>query len=400
MQTLTETLDYELDEGQRDFLASFRRFLEVEIEPSVLDIEKTGIARSHFAALGRFGYNGLLHEERFGGSNADHVTTMLAEIELAAVCGSTFFSVGASAGLYGIPLRFHGTEAQKERLLPALIKGELIGCLSVTEPQAGSDVQAIESAAVNHNGTILLKGRKTYITNAPMADRSLVLARYHDGNRDRGLTLFDVDLNAEGVHRSRPFEKMGLRGSKTGELTFDDVSLTEDSIVGTPGRGFLAVMQVFDVERLSMAAYATGVMRSCLEDSLAFSRSRKAFGKPLYKHQSVAFMLADMKTELDATMLYLLETAYLFDRAGGKSRLIHNGAVVDLSARASALKIQASEAGRKVANLAVQIHGGAGYMEEYRVCRLYRDVRLAEIGGGTTEIQKQIVARAEAKRVS
>jgi butyryl-CoA dehydrogenase/acyl-CoA dehydrogenase len=400
MQTLTESLNFELTEEQREFVSSFRRFLKAEIEPHILKVEKSGVPRSHFLALGRSGYTGLLHETRFGGTDADHLTTVLAQIELGSVCGSTFFSAGASAGLYGLPLRYHGTESQKQRLLPPLIRGELIGCLAVTEPHSGSDVQAVQSTAVNHNGRILLKGHKTYITNAPIADRSLVLARYQDGQHSRGLTLFEVDLHADGVYRSLPFEKMGLRGSMTGELTFDDVILTDDSIVGSPGRGFQAVMQVFNIERLSMAAYAAGVMRSCLEDSLAFSRSRKSSGKPLYKHQSVAFMLADMKIELDATMLYLLETAYLFDRAGSQQRLIHNGSIIDLSARASALKIQASEAGRKVAHLAVQVHGGAGYMEEYRVCRLYRDIRIAEIGGGTTEIQKQIVARAEAKRVN
>lgn len=400
MQTMLETLDYEIDDSQREFLASFRRFLRSEIEPFVLETEKNGISRSHFLALGRSGYNGLLHEERYGGSDADHVTAILAEVELAAVCGATFFSVGASAGLYGLPLRMLGTEDQKQRLLPDLIQGNLVGCLAVTEPQAGSDVQAIESQVTARDGRLFLKGCKTYITNAPIADRCLVLARYHDGHRQRGLTLFDVDLNAPGVHRGQPLEKMGLRGSLTGELTFDDVVLSEGDIVGSPGRGFMAVMRVFDVERLSMAAYATGVMRSCLEDSLAYARSRRAFGKPLHKHQSVAFMLADMKTELDATSLYLLETAYLMDRAKGNARILHNGSVVDIGARIAALKIMASEAGQKVANLAVQIHGGAGYMEEYRVCRLYRDVRLAAIGGGTTEIQKQIVARAEARRVS
>lgn len=433
-------LDFEPTPEEQEFIDHFRKFCEKELAPHVEAADEAGeLPREHYRKLGAIGYSGLLHEARFGGQEASYTLATLAQIVLAEVCGSSFFSVGASAGLFGGPIDAHGTEEQKGKYLPAIIRGDLIGCLAVTEPHAGSDVSALTTTATQSpdGESYVLSGQKTYITNAPNCDAALVLARTrsHDG-RDLGLTHFIVDANSAGFVRGKAMKKMGLRGSPTGEIFFEDVRVPAEQVLGgaqNTGKGFRVTMEAFNKERLALAAYSVGVMSACLADSRRFSKERKSFGRPIAKHQSVAFMIADMVMKYEASRLLLYETAWLFDQsyatahdagdsqndgplgesAGGgtsvlvrkasakkaKRKIEHNGQPVDLTARAASVKLLASTYAREVANLAVQVHGGAGYMEEYRVCRLYRDVKLAEIGGGTSEIQKQIIARSEQKRV-
>lgn len=429
-------LDFNPTAEEQEFLNAFRKFCDNEIAPFVEESEETGyIPREHYRKLGSVGWNGLLHDEAYGGQNASYTMATLAQIALAETCGSTFFSAGASCGLFGGPLATQGSREQKDRYLRKIIAGDLIGCLAVTEPGAGSDVQGLLTLAQqDDNGDFVLNGQKTYITNAPLCDAALVLAKTRGADgRDLGLTHFIVDASLAGVSRGKPMKKMGLRGSPTGELFFEDVRLPADAVLGgaeKTGRGFRVTMEAFNKERLALAAYSTGVMSACITDSRRFAKERKSFGRKIDRHQSVAFMLADMYTKYEAARLLTMETAWLFDQAynedastvtahasasaadhgGGTAvlakpqsrrsrKLTHNGQPLDLTARSASVKLLASTYAREVTNLAVQIHGGAGYMEEYRVCRLYRDVKLAEIGGGTSEIQKQIIARSEEKRV-
>lgn len=402
-------MDFELNQEDKEFAEHFRRFCEKEIGAVSGEVDESGsVPRSHYEALGAIGYNGLLHRREFGGQEASIVQATVAQMILAEACGSTFFSVGASCGLFGGPVASYAAAAQKKSILPTLLAGKLIGCLAVTEPDTGSDVSAIRTRAKRSANGFVLNGQKTFITNAPIGDYAVVLARLGDENADSkgSLSCFLVDLHLPGVTRGKAMRKMGLRASPTGELFFDNVELAADSLLGAPGQGFRMVMEAFAMERLALAAYCVGTMKACFDDSRRYSRERKAFGRPIAKHQSVAFMLADIKTKLEAAYLLLMETAWLVDRqraeaVGGKSpsRLLHNGYMIDINARAAETKLLASTYAREVANLAVQVHGGAGYMEEYRVCRLYRDIKIAEIGGGTSEIQKQIVAHAEIKRV-
>ncbi|HBS05569.1 MAG TPA: acyl-CoA dehydrogenase [Leptospiraceae bacterium] len=395
-------MDLILDEEQIEFQQTFRKFCEQEIAPLADCIEAEGIQNEVYRKLGSAGYLGLLHPEQYGGQGASFLTAVLAQSALAYHCGSTFFSSGASAGLAGLPISHFGSEEQKARFLPGLISGQSVGCLAVTESGSGSDVASIATTLKRQPAGLLLNGNKAYITNAPNADFALVLARYcRDGqipSGASGLTLCIVDLHSAGVSRGQPLKKMGLRGSPTGELFFDNVEIPEANILGRPGAGFRQTMKAFDWERLSMGAYCLGVMEACLDESRSFAKKRKSFGRAISRHQSVAFMLADIKTRLEASRLMLFETAWLFDRAGGSGKLEHNGEILELSARASELKLMTSQYARECTNLAVQIHGGAGYMEEYRVSRLYRDIKISEIGGGTSEIQKQIIARAETRR--
>ncbi|MCE9596485.1 MAG: acyl-CoA/acyl-ACP dehydrogenase [Spirochaetia bacterium] len=400
-------MDFELSADDQEFVLQFRRFCEKEIAPVAGDSDqKEEIPREHYRKLGAIGYNGLLHKREFGGQEATYFQATLAQIVLAEACGSTFFSVGASCGLFGGPVARYGNPALVRSILPGLLRGDTIGCLAVTEPDTGSDVNAIRCKAVRSGDGFLLNGQKTYITNAPICDYALVLARLEGENGTGVLTSFVVDARREGVTRGKPMKKMGLRASPTGELFFDNYKVSAEEIVGRPGQGFRMVMETFQQERLALAAYCTGVMQACFDQSRRYSKERKAFGRPIAKHQSVAFMLADIKTKLEASYLLLMETAWLMDRqrelSGDgklKAKIDHNGYSIDIAARASEAKLLSSTYAREVANLAVQVHGGAGYMEEFPVARFYRDVKIAEIGGGTSEIQKQIVAHAELKRV-
>ncbi len=400
-------MDFELTSEQREFADSFRKFCEAEIMPACAAADEAGeLPRSHYEKLGRVGYNGLLHSREFGGQGASVLEATIAQTILAESCGSTFFSVGASCGLFGGPVSAHGQMPDKSEILSDIIAGRKIGCLAVTEPDTGSDVSAIRTRASRVSSGYTLSGQKTYITNAPIADYALVLARLENGGSG-SLTCFLVDLSLKGVTRGRPMRKMGLRASPTGEIFLDNVIVPEHAVVGKPGQGFRIIMEAFAVERLALAAYCVGTMNACFEDSRAYSRERKAFGRPIAKHQSVAFLLADIKTRLEAASMLLLETAWLVDRqialgVNGRrpSKIEHNGYWIDMNARAAETKLLASTYAREAVNFAVQLHGGAGYMEEYRVCRLYRDIKIAEIGGGTSEIQRQIVAHAELKRIS
>ena len=401
-------MNFEVSPDEQEFLNTFESFCLKEIAPMASAVDEAGeLPRDHYRKLGEIGFLGLLHEEKYGGQNSSLLLATMAQSILSESCGSSFFSAGASAGLFGGALASFGNDEQKQKYLPSIIRGNTIGALGVTEPDAGSDVSGLRATAVQKGDEILINGQKTYITNAPICDVALILARYTDASgHDFGLTHFIVDMSLPGVSKGQPMKKLGLKGSPTGEIFLEDVRVPTNAILGRPGRGFRYTMETFTKERLSLAAYSVGVMTACVSDCKKYSKTRKTFGRPIAKHQSVAFMLADMLTRLDASRLHLYESAWLADRhaeqtggKGGSKRLTHNGEQIDIAARASTTKLLASTAAREVTNMAVQLHGGAGFMEEYRVARMYRDIKLAEIGGGTSEIQKGIIARAEAKRV-
>ncbi len=401
-------LDADLDEEQKELFHSFRNFCQKELAPRTGEMDKKGeIPRSHFEKLYQVGYNGLGHEESVGGSNSSYFMATHYQEALAEACGSTFFSVGASVGLFGLPIREHGTDAQKAKYLPEIVQGKKIGALGVTEPGAGSDVANIQTKAVFKNGKYYISGTKTYITNAPVCDSVLILAVAEKDGKKVGQTVFIVDAHAKGVSRGKPMDKLGLKGSPTGELFLDEVEVSEADILGRAGRGFAIIMSAFNRERLALAAYSVGVMAACIQHSRKYAKERKSFGKAIIKHQAVAFMISDMITKYEAARQVLHETAWILDQAGhpgagsgaSPGHYMHNGERIELTARTAALKLMASTYAREVTNLAVQVFGGAGYIEDFPVARLYRDIKLAEIGGGTSEIMKSIVARSESKKV-
>lgn len=393
-------LDADLEGDDKELFHNFRNFCQKELAPLTAELDKKGeVPRSHFEKLYKVGYTGIGHEESVGGSNSSYFLATHFNEALAEACGSTFFSVGASVGLFGLPIREYGTDAQKTKYLPGIVQGKKIGALGVTEPGAGSDVANIQTKAVFKNGKYYISGTKTYITNAPVCDSVLVLAVAEKEGKKVGQTVFIVDAHAKGVSRGKPMDKLGLKGSPTGELFFDEVEVSEADILGRAGRGFAIIMSAFNRERLALAAYSVGVMAAAIQHCRKYAKERKSFGKAIIKHQAVAFMISDMITKYEAARQVLHETAWILDEAGHESHYVHNGERIELTARTASLKLMASTYAREVANLAVQVFGGAGYIEDFPVARLYRDIKLAEIGGGTSEIMKSIVARSESKKV-
>lgn len=374
------------------YLEAFRNFCEKEIKPYAQEWDEKGeLPRSLFKKLADVGYFGIVAPEELGGSDLGIVAGVKAMELLSEYCGSSFFSASASFGLFGEPLKHFGSKEQKERYYLPVLSGEKIGCLAITEPHSGSDVSSIQTTAkINSKGQIAIKGQKTYISNSSNADFCIVLARLIDETgRDLGLTHILLELDNPKIGIGKPMKKLGLRASVTGELFFDEAIVGDKSqILGGIGKGFRQTMATFNEERLSLAGFSLGVIRSALKESISFSKSRRSFGKPIHQHQSVGNLLADLYTiqESVASMTYAVAES-MEKQARGMEPPDKT-----MPARCAALKYFASTQAREATNIAVQIHGGAGFMEEYKVAKLYRDIRLAEIGGGTSEIQKSIIA--------
>jgi alkylation response protein AidB-like acyl-CoA dehydrogenase len=375
-------MDFSIPEPHRQFAATFERFCQERIAPRAASVDKAGhLPPETWADLAEIGFFGLYHEPEWGGAPGDWLMRALAEEALAKACASTFLSAGASVGLCGGPIARFGSRAQKARWLPGLVRGELVGCFGLTEPDAGTDAAAIRCRARKVDGGWSLTGEKALITNAPNAHVGVILAVTDPDAGYAGVTAFVVDLAGQGVTRSAPYNKLGLRGSPTGGLTFTDVALTDDDVLGAVGGGFLQAMQTLEQGRISMAHFGIGIADAALEASLRYAVERKAFGKPIATKQAIHFPLADMRVEIDAARLMARKVAWMKD--AGR----------DCQELASVAKVYATEMAVRVCDHAVQIFGGWGYTDEFPVERLLRDARLGPIGEGTSEIQRELIAR-------
>lgn len=376
-------MDFSLTDEQQQFLKSLKEFLANEIEPHAAEMDRTeSFRRENLKALAEFGYLGLNFPEAYGGSGADFITATLAGIELSRACASTALSSGASVALCGYPILKYGTDRQRQRYLPKLISGEWIGAMALTEPGAGSDLASIKTRAERVGDKYIINGSKTYITNGTIADLILVFVATTSAEGKPAYSLMLVEGDSKGLVRGRKLEKMGVRGSPTSELFFEDCEVPIENILGTPDKGFPILMRCLAYDRVGMASWCLGIAKASLDEALKYATTRKAFGKSLAEHQEISFKLAEMKAEIDTAELLILRAAWLHDQ--GK----------DVTTEASIAKLYASEIAKRAADHAVQIHGGAGYFRDYRVERLYRDARLCEIGEGTSEIQRMIIARS------
>jgi butyryl-CoA dehydrogenase len=376
-------MDFGLTDEQQQYRKSLGEFLAAEIAPHAAEMDRTeDFRRENLSALARFGFTGLNFPEAYGGSGADLLTTTMASIELARACASTALSVGASLALCGYPILKYGSEEQRLRFLPRLISGELIGALALTEPGAGSDLAAIKTRAELRGDHYALNGSKTYITNGPIADLILVFVVTASVESTRKHSLMLVEGGTPGLIRGRKLEKMGVKGSPTSELFFEDCLVPASNLIGEENAGFPLLMKCLAYDRIGMAAFCQGIAKASLDEALAYATTRKAFGALIATFEEISFKLAEMKAEIDTAELMILRAAWLHDQG------------LDVTSEASIAKLYASEAAKRAADYAVQIHGGAGYFREYRVERLYRDARLCEIGEGTSEIQRRIIARS------
>ncbi|MEW6527568.1 MAG: acyl-CoA dehydrogenase family protein [Spirochaetota bacterium] len=381
-------MNYELNDIQKSIKENFKKFCENEIKPhaTLLDIgdeKSVEILKRNIKKLGDLGYLGMIHEEEFGGTNQDLINFAIAGEEVAKACAATFLSVGASCGLCGMPIRLFGSKKQKEKYLPGIISGELIGSFGLTEPQAGSDAVAIATTAKKKGDKWILNGTKTFITNAPIADVCLVMA-YNDKDAGpaNGVTAFLVDKGTPGFSTGKPFEKLGYRGSPTSEVFLEDCEVGEDAVLGEVGKGFIQAMQTLEFGRIGMATVSLGVAMACMEEAVKYSAERKAFGKPINRYQEVSFKLADMMILTDLSRLLIYKAAWAKQTNNPEAAIL-----------ASCAKLFASEAATQISSWALQIHGGYGYIKDFPVERLYRDAKLGEIGEGTSEIQRILIAR-------
>ena len=382
-------MNYDLTPEQQSIKENFKKFCAKEIEPRapVLDRashdEVNKLIKENIKKLAALGYLGMAHEEEFGGTALDLISQMMAGEEVAAACASTFLSCGASSGLFGVPVRMFGTPEQKKRYLPGIIGGDIIGCFGLTEPEAGSDAASIKTAAVKKGGRWVLNGTKTFITNAPIADVALVFA-YTDRDKGpgAGVTSFLVDAGTKGFSTGKPFDKMGFRGSPTAELIFEDCAVPESAVLGEVGKGFIQAMKTLEYGRIGMATVCLGIAAKCLELANKYSKERKAFGRPLNRFQEISFKLADMMIMSDVSRLLIYQACWAKETGNPDSAIL-----------ASVAKVFASESATQISSLGVQIFGGYGYIKDFPIERLYRDAKLGEIGEGTSEIQRILIAR-------
>ncbi|MFT6874393.1 MAG: butyryl-CoA dehydrogenase [Granulosicoccus sp.] len=330
--------------------------------------------------MGQLGFMGMLVPESFGGSNTDNVSYALALEEIAAGEGatSTIMSVHNSVGC--MPLLNFGSPEQQQRYLPAMATGELLAAFCLTEPDAGSDASAIRTTAAHNGDHYLLNGTKQFITNGKSAGIAIVFARTGEGKQ--GISAFIVNTDDPGYIVSRVEDKLGQRASDTCQITLDNCRVPVDDRLGLEGQGYRIALSNLEGGRIGIAAQAVGMARSAYKYALKFAQERKTFGKSIIEHQAIAFMLADMATQIDAAHLLVLRAAELRD--GQEPCLVE----------ASMAKLFASEMAEKVCSQAIQIHGGYGYLQDYAVERISRDVRVCQLYEGTSEIQRLVISRA------
>jgi len=345
---------------------------------------------SHFpkealAELGKLGFLGMLVPPDYGGAGADHVGYALALEEIAAGDGatSTILSVQNSVGC--MPILQYGSEEQKQRFLVPLAKGEQLACFCLTEPQAGSDAAALKTRARRHGNRWVMNGTKQFITSGSNADVALVFAVTDPAAGRKGISAFIVPTSTPGYRVAGLEKKLGQRASDTAQLVFEDMELTPDLMLGAEGEGYKIALANLEGGRIGIAAQSVGMARAAYEAALAYAKERETFGQKIIAHQAVAFRLADMATQIAAARGLALDAAE--KRDAGEPCL----------SEAAMAKLFASEMAERVASDAIQIHGGYGYVTDFPVERIYRDVRVCQIYEGTSDVQRLIIARAIAQ---
>jgi alkylation response protein AidB-like acyl-CoA dehydrogenase len=337
------------------------------------------------AELGKLGFMGMLVPEEYGGAGADHVSYSLVMEEIAAGEGAvaTILSVQNSVGC--MPVLQYGSEEQKRRFLEPMATGEMLACFCLTEPQAGSDAAAIKTQARRQGNRWVLSGTKQFISSGKHAQIAIVFAVTDPEQGKRGISAFLVPTDSLGFRVARVEHKLGQRASDTAQLVFDDIQLTPDLMLGAEGDGYRIALSNLEGGRIGIAAQSVGMARAAYQAALAYAREREAFGKPIIEQQAVAFRLADMATQIAAARGLVLDAA---ERRDAGEPCIKE---------ASMAKLFASEMAERVASDAIQIHGGYGYVADFPVERIYRDVRVCQIYEGTSDIQRLVIAREIAK---
>jgi len=376
-------MDFQLDDAHRQIQQMVRDFCVEEVKPHARKWDETGeFPFETVRKLGELGLMGITVPEEYGGSGLDMLAVAVVVEEIARFDGSLALTVASHNGLGTSQIRYFGTEAQRQRWVPPLARGEKLAAWGLTEPGSGSDAAGLLSTAVRKGDGWLLNGSKMFITQGTVGHTFVVLARTSPEKAQKGITAFVLEKEMKGFSQRAIHGKLGMRSSDTAELHMDDVEVPDENRIGEVDHGFLDTLSILDRGRITIGALAVGLGRGAVEEARAYAKERKAFGKPIAEFQAIAFALADMATEVDAARLLVWRSAALADAKEPFGR------------EASMGKLFSSEAAMRATSKAIQILGGYGYTREFPVERYFRDAKLCEIGEGTSEIQRLVIARS------
>ena len=378
----TASMKFDLGDDVNALRETVHRWAQDRVKPLAAEVDRTNaFPNDLWPEMGALGLLGITVSEEFGGAGMGYLAHAVAVEEIARASASISLSYGAHSNLCVNQIKLNGTPEQKAKYLPGLVSGQAIGALAMSEAGAGSDVVSMSLRAEKKNDRFVLNGTKYWITNGPDADTLVVYAKTDPAAGSKGITAFLVEKTMKGFSTSAHFDKLGMRGSNTAELVFEDVEVPFENILGEEGRGVRVLMSGLDYERVVLAAIGPGIMAACLDEVMPYLRDRKQFGQPIGNFQLMQGKIADMYTAMNSARAYVYEVAKACDR----------GEVTRQDAAACVL--YASEQAMVQAHQAVQAMGGAGFMNDSVVSRLFRDAKLMEIGAGTSEIRRMLVGR-------
>jgi len=376
-------MDFNLTEEQIMIRNAARDFARAELLPGVIERDENQIyPKEQVKKMGELGFLGMMVAPEYGGGGMDTISYVLAMEEISKIDASASVIMSVNNSLVCWGLETYGTEEQKQKYLTKLATGEKIGAFCLSEPEAGSDATSQKTTAIDKGDYYLLNGTKNWITNGGTADIYLVIAQTHPEKKHHGINVLIVEKGMEGFIVGPKEQKMGIRGSDTHSLNFNDVKVPKENRIGEDGFGFKFAMKTLAGGRIGIASQALGIASGAYELALKYSKERHSFGKPICEHQAIAFKLADMKTKIEAARYLCLKAAWDKDQHGN----------YDLSGAIA--KLNASDTAMWVTTEAVQVHGGNGYVKDYHVERLMRDAKITQIYEGTSEIQKIVISRS------
>ena len=375
-------MDFKLSDEHILIKQTVRDFAEKEIGPRAEEIDATDqFPADIFKRMGELGLLGIPFAEAYGGGGGDYLSLLIALEEIARISGTVAIILDAQTSLCCEPIYLFGTEAQKKKYLPALVSGKKIGAFGLTEPDAGSDAGATRTRAVRDGNEWIINGQKQFITNGSLADVLVITAKTAPEKGTGGISAFIIEKGTPGFQVGRDEKKMGLKGSVTSQLFFENCRIPAENLLGKENEGFKQFLTTLDAGRLAISAMAVGLAQGAFEKSVSYAKERVQFNKPIAEFEAIQWMIADMATDIEAARMMVQRAAWL------------KGQGVRFTREAAMAKLFSTEVSERVCYKAIQIHGGYGYVRDYAVERMYRDQRLCAIGEGTNEIQRLVIAR-------